>query len=440
VNHFKAILNAVVFHGRNKSELEVGWQYNFRRELNNYYQHGYMPPVLPDNLGFSQDLAREFRKQTFSLNYRFTLPVGEKQTIISGINSEYQRNRIAGWDFIIPSYDQITGGIFLLYNIKLSGKLVLEAGIRGDIGYVSIAPYSDWFPTPEIVGQDTLGYSYAQRASEMERLFGNLSWSAGLNYSTPSLTLRINAGKSFRMPIPKELAVNGVNYHYFIYEKGDPDLSPEVSYQLDAGLDWHHSNFAVEISPFVNYFPNYIYLNPTYRYDYLYGAGNQIYEYTQCKVFRTGGELHMHYKPFRFLMAGIIVEYIWARQLSGPKKGFSLPFSPPVAAVINLKYLPAFQNLLENTYISLDLNLTASRNEIVPPEVRTPGSVTLDAGAGTDLVFKNQRISVTLALRNMLNTVYYNSTSFYRILDIPEPGRSFTITLTIPLSFTKQNL
>ena len=435
VNHAKAILRTLVFRGSSKTEIDLGWQYNFRRELNQYYQHGYMPPVLPDTPGFSQDLAREFRKHTYSLNLRHTFPAGNKQTLAAGVNGEYQHNRIAGWDFIIPSYDQVTGGVFLLDKVKLSDRLILDAGLRADIGYLSILPYSDWFMTPVIEGQDTLEYRYAPRAKALERFFGNVSWSAGLNYSTTELTIRINAGKSFRMPIPKELAVNGVNYHYFIYEKGDPDLSPEVSYQADAGLNWHRPSFALEVSPFVNYFPNYIYLNPTYRYDYVYGAGNQVYEYTQCEVFRAGGEIHMHYKPFRFLQTGMIAEYVWARQLSGAKKGFSLPFSPPASLVLNLKYMPEFRSPLKQPWISFDVNLTAPRNEIVPPEIATPGSVTLDLGAGADLVFGRQRITAALAVRNLLNTVYYNATSFYRILDVPEPGRTFTLTVTVPFSF-----
>lgn len=57
VNHVKAILRVVSFQGKRKTEVDLGWQYNFRRELNQYYQHGYMPPVLPDTLGFQADLA-----------------------------------------------------------------------------------------------------------------------------------------------------------------------------------------------------------------------------------------------------------------------------------------------------------------------------------------------------------------------------------------------
>jgi len=122
------------------------------------------------------------------------------------------------------------------------------------------------------------------------------------------------------MPIAKELAANGVNYHRFSYEVGNPELSPEVSYQLDAGLEWHSRRFAVGITPFVNYF--------------------QVFNYTQSEVFRFGGEIHAHYNILRHLKTGVIFNYIYSEQLSGNKNGFSLPFSPPVSALFNLKYLP----------------------------------------------------------------------------------------------------
>ena len=70
-----------------------------------------------------------------------------------------------------------------------------------------------------------------------------------------------DTGKSFRMPIAKELAANGVNYHHFSYEVGNPGLSAEISYQFDGGVEYHSKKLAVGVTPFLNYFPNYIYLN-----------------------------------------------------------------------------------------------------------------------------------------------------------------------------------
>ena len=439
VNHAKTILRIVVFHRKAKTEWELGYQKNFRRELSQYIGHGYMPATLPDSLGFRADLAREFRKNTFSLNQRTSFPVAEKHTLTTGLNAEYQRNRIGGWGFIIPSFDQVSGGFFILEKSNLMDHLTIEGGIRYDIGWVRIMPYFDWFKTPVIEGNDTTGFTYAQRSQSMERTFGSFSWSAGLNYSTDAVTLRANLGKSYRMPIPKELAVNGVNYHYFIYEKGDPGLSPEVSYQLDAGVAWQIPTFAIEVNPFVNYFPNYIYLNPTFRHDYTYGAGNQIYQYTQCEVFRFGGELHMHYKPLRFIMTGLIAEYVYSRQLSGDKKGFTLPFSPPTSFIVNLKYLPGFRKILNNTYVSLDVQLTAAQNQVVPPEMKTPGYISVNVSMGTDLLIGNQPVSFTVHILNLFNSTYYNHASFYRILDIPEPGRNISLNLFIPFTNTKKN-
>jgi iron complex outermembrane receptor protein len=431
VNHLKLISRSVLFHGHWKTETELGFQNNYRQELSRYIGHGYMPAVLPDSLGFPSDLAREFRKNTFSWNLRTSRVVFSNHSVTGGFNAEYQVNRIGGWSFIIPSFDQVSAGIFLIDKVRLNEHLLIQGGIRYDVGYVVIQGYTDWFKTPVFSGADTT-WSYAQRATPLNRSFGNFCWSAGLSYSKSAITLKANIGKSFRMPIPKELAVNGVNYHYFIYEKGDPDLSPEISYQLDAGLEWTIPKFAIEISPFVNYFPNYIFLNPTYLHDYTYGAGNQVYQYTQGEVFRFGGEIHLHNQIFRRLMAGLIVEYVYSRQLSGDKKGFTLPFSPPPSMLIDLKYTPNLGKHLINAFISIDMNLTAPQNQIVPPEQKTPGYTDVDISIGSDIRIGKQSYTVNLRLQNLFNTVYYNHTSFYRLMDVPEPGRNFSLNILIP--------
>lgn len=437
VNHFKVINKSVWFIGDWKIESEIGFQNNIRQELSQYIGHGYMPATLADSLGYEADLARAFNKNTYSINIRTTRSM-KKHTLIGGINAEHQVNRIDGWAFIIPAFHQTSVGLFLIEQYKPDDVWTIQGGIRYDLGYVQIQPYTDWFKTPVPNGMDTL-WQYAQRAEQMERTFGSFSWSAGFTWSKSEVTIKANLGRSFRTPIPKELAVNGVNYHYFIYEKGDPDLSPEISYQLDVGFEWHLQQFAIEISPFVNYFPNYIFLNPTYQHDYTYGAGNQVYQYTQSEVFRIGGELHLHYQFVRNFVVGMIAEYLYSRQLSGDKKGFTLPFSPPASMILNLKYTPRIGKTLINPYFSLDLNLTAAQNQIVPPELKTPGYVDLSFSLGTDISVGSQKWTVGLRVQNILNSVYYNHTSFYRLMDVPEPGRNFSLNLFIPFEQLKKN-
>src|SRR5690606_27295664 len=106
-----------------------------------------------------------------------------------------------------------------------------------DFGQIKMFRYTDWFTSDTEVDGEPVSI-HVERASNLLRRFNSLVWSGGMNYSNGKLDLKANIGKSFRIPIAKELGANGVNYHYFSYERGDVDLKPEQSYQTDIGLTW----------------------------------------------------------------------------------------------------------------------------------------------------------------------------------------------------------
>ena len=144
-------------------------------------------------------------------------------------------------------------------KFKMNEQMLFHAGVRYDLGIISIEEEYDWFESVHIAGTDT-NYSKLERAKAIDKTFNNVAFAIGLNYDLEHLSLKANIGKSYRMPIAKELSSNGVNYHHFSYEKGNSSLSAEIAYQLDISAEWHYSKWAFQISPFVNYFPNYIYL------------------------------------------------------------------------------------------------------------------------------------------------------------------------------------
>ncbi len=433
VNHFK-LTNSSQYQGEGwKLETNLGYQHNYRQERSQYVQHGHMPATFPDTLSFDSDLEREFKKNVYAANAKLSIHSSDTWHFNLGVNSSYQENRIDGRGFIIPKYNQFDIGGFALAKYIFSDISFIQGGIRYDNGQIKTSEYLDWFPSMLVEDIDT-SYQYLQRAANINKSFSNVSWSLGYNYNPGKWMYKMNIGKSFRMPIAKELAANGVNYHQFSYEVGNANLAPEVAYQLDAGIEYASSKFAIGASPFLSYFSNYIYLNPSSDHDRLYGNGNQKFYYTESEVFRYGSEIHAHYELSHAIQLGVIGEYVYSEQLSGEKKGFTLPFSPPASAIFNIKYQKPRICCIQNAYLSLDYRITAAQHNIVPPEKSTDGFQVVNVGLGGDLKAGNQKIDISVQVQNLFNTKYFNHTSYYRIINIPEAGRNIIVNLSIPFS------
>jgi iron complex outermembrane receptor protein len=414
VNHFKIVNNSTLQLGRLHLESNLSFQNNLRKELAEPISHGYMP-VPPDSL------ERRFNKNVYTANIRMKYLLAEKHSIDAGINTEYQHNRRGGWGFIIPDFESISTGVYFLDRYHVSNDLIVSAGIRFDQSSTQIHGYQDWYKIPVTITDSV----YKERSTNLKRSFNSFSWSLGANYSTGVWNLKANIGKSFRVPITKELGSDGVNYHIFRYEKGNNDLSPEVSYQFDMGIGMQTDRIYIQFTPFLNYFPNYIYLNPMANYY----EGLQMYYYTQSSVIRYGFEAEIEYNLYDCFVFNFNGEYLYAEQLSGDKKGYTLPFSPPASADFGLKYIPRKKWLGTDGFVSVSYKVVSDQNEIVPPEKKTNGYQTLNTVASSSFSWNGYKIRISLQGQNLLNKRYYDHTSYYRLIDVPEPGRNFSIML-----------
>ena len=411
VNHLKVLSHTTWRNEATSVELNLAYQNNLREERSEPVSHGYMP--TPDG-----SLERRFNKSTYTANGSLRYLMGNHE-LRGGISGEWQHNRRGGWGFIIPDFETGSAGIFAMDRYTMADNLILNAGLRYDLAQTHIHSYQDWFTTP-IDGRNT----YRQRSTDMRRHFHSFTWSAGVNYTTGLWVMKANMGKSFRVPIPKEMGADGINYHIFRYERGNSELNPEESYQIDAAISWSNDKLEVQVEPYLNYFPNYIYLSPTAQYV----EGLQLYSYTQARVLRWGleAELTWHIAPHWEAYAQ--GEYLYARQRSGEKKGYTLPFSTPWSADGTLKY--RFDTKTDG-FISLNAHIVGRQDEIVPPEKPTDGHWTLNIAAGKDFSFGSTTFHVALHADNLLNHHYYDHTSYYRLIDVPEPGRNFSMMVGV---------
>lgn len=391
-------------------EVILAYQNNRQREFAEPVSHGYMP-IPPGTL------ERSFDKHTLTASLRARHEIGKHQ-LQGGINLEHQRNRRGGWGFILPRFEQLTLGGFVMDRWSLSDRLALTAGVRYDHGSVRIHSYHDWYKTP--VDGDSV---YVERSAHICRDFNSLTWSVGLNQMVGNWVFKVNVGKSFRMPIAKELGTDGVNYSIFRYEKGNSGLSPEESYQTDAGIVYEHGAWTLQLTPYLNYFPNYIYLNPTP----LYVEGLQLYHYTQARVMRWGFEANALWQILSYLRMEVGGEYLYARQLSGEKKGYGLPFSTPWSARAELRYLFHASSPAKAGHVAIEWRIVGSQKQVVPPEEITNGHQLLNASVGKSMRVGKGTLELTLRGENLLGIRYYDHTSYYRLIGVPEPGRNFSL-------------
>ena len=74
----------------------------------------------------------------------------------------------------------------------------------------------------------------------------------------------------------------------------------------------------------------------------------------------------------------------------------------------------------------------AAQHRVARNEDPTPGAQLLNAGVSANLRIGGIWAEVTLSARNLSGAKYFNHLSFYRKVDIPEPGRNFQILIKVP--------
>ena len=181
---------------------------------------------------------------------------------------------------------------------------------------------------------------------------------------------------------------------------------------------------------FISYYGNYIYLQPTGEWSLLPDAG-QIYRYQQTKAVFAGTELQFTIHILRNMTAchaldyNLNAEYVYTRNLNART---ATPYTPPanLRQSLNWKITPDLS-------ISPELQLIAPQNHVANNELRTPGAVLLHLNAGWYFPFLGNRAQVNLTIKNITNQRYYNHLSYYRTINIPEPGTNFQLSITLPM-------
>ncbi|MFM2135540.1 MAG: hypothetical protein RL021_940, partial [Bacteroidota bacterium] len=270
VEHLRITSTNSIIRNNTRLRLNAGFQENKRRE----YEES-------DTPGISMQL------RTGTADARIYTTVNSNTEIAAGLSGVWRINRNLGSEYIIPDYHGLDGGVFITGK-KENGRSTITGGIRFDVQRVTT--------TELIEGSDTLFPS-------VERDFSAFSGSVGIARAVSErTTLKLNAGKGFRAPSVPELTSNGLHEGTFRYEIGNAGLSPEHSWELDAGLMHDREKFSVHLDLFIGWLDNYIYYERSEGENrFVDGDSFPVYRYVQANAFRRGGELTFDLHPVEAL-------------------------------------------------------------------------------------------------------------------------------------------
>lgn len=420
VNHLSLVWSNDFYIKKHRLQINIGYQNNLRKEFSFPHFHQ-LPPT--DSSG----VALQLNLQTLSGDLIFTQKISSKWEQTYGLNVQYQHNRRAGFEFLLPNFQTLRSGLYWLSKFRPNKRLLLSVGLRLDYAYNNNEDYQ------QAVYGENQNIEYLPKVAANQQHFFNYAASLGMHYELLDqlLWLQVNLGKSYRVPYPSETAANGIHHGTFRHEMGTPNLKAEHGYQLELATKIAWKKFKANLTGFGNYFQDYIYLRPTGKFSILPEAG-QLYQYVQTNAIYAGGEFDWSWQPIRNLTLKQGYEYVWNINL---QTQIGLPFTPPASILSEVRYEWKKLSVLEDIYAQISHRYAFAQTRTDRNEPSTPAYHLLDIGIGFKVRIKRQVIQIGVQAQNLLNASYLNHLSRYRILEIPEQGRNFVVTLKVPLEF-----
>lgn len=415
LRHFKSALHFSSNRKIGWFELNAGIQENRRQEFILPRRDGFQP--LPN-----YNVAHDLRLRSAQINSFLRRTSSNGTKTLFGLFSEVLQHTRGGYDFLLPNYIGNQNAIYVQQNEPLQHRkkeTFRTVGLRMEQGALSC----NSFLSPIYVASDSIG-SYQVRSNEINRNFlgWSFEWGEAVSLGNKQ-SLKYNLQRAWRMPNAAELFVNGVHHGTFRHEQGFSHLNPEVAYMCDLSYEFQAKKMSVSLAGYAHYFSNYIFLRATSRFSEL-PDGGQIYSYSEDRAFFIGGEMKSEFQLNQRMNLVWTAQSVFSYLFSS---GTASPFTPPMSSSVHLQHkLFEVKNKL-NVMLEVQGNWTAAQNRVDRNEKSTPGYETVDTRLAMEWKWRNMSLESNLGVNNVFNSFYYNHTSNYRRLNLPEMGRNVFI-------------
>lgn len=432
VNHLKIISNSTYKAINGEFNLNIAFQNNHRQEWSKFHTH-YSNQLPPEN---NPDLELDFKLITIDNQFSYKHNWSNSQHTKIGIQYQYQNNKSGGYSYLLPNFDKKAYGVFVTHEYQITPRFKADLGFRADYANLKIESYYDQTLYDYLIGtgkSNAIANYYALRTPEIDRNFNAYNFALGFNYGlSQHWNWNFTVASNFRFPTAIELGSNGIHHGAFRHEQGDANLNPEKGWAFDTVLDYKGLDFDISFSPYLYYFTNYIYLKPSGQFSIL-PHGGQIYTYTQSEAILSGFELKATKTFFEKITAETIFEYIKNQQKTSSKNlNYALPFTPANNVFVKLTYAFTDYKMFKNSKLYFSGKYSFEQNNIAQNEEITKSYITFGAGLSSTIQVKKVKVNAQITATNLFNEKYFNHSSFYRAIQIPELGRNIQLILNIP--------
>jgi iron complex outermembrane recepter protein len=435
VQHDLIKINAHAAEGKNEFRLQYGFQSNRRREFD--LRRGSLMEIP----------ALGFLLQTHTLDAEWERSHSDRFQSCWGLNLMYQNNsKMDGTQTIpfIPDFEHISAGVFVVEKVDLK-KWTLELGLRYDLRSYQVA-----------------GFDFLNRLYRSSLGFGNFSGTFSSKRTLGKFaTLTTSLSSAWRPPNMAELYSLGTHQSAASIEYGLllDELTSEVreyspaNAKTEKALKWvggykmEKQKIVLELTAYVNYIFDYIYLRPRGVTEGLRGVF-PYFRYTQTDASFIGLDMFATYQLNQNLALTGKASLLSAKDVT---KSDYLVFIPSNRADAGLRYESTrvkkftwnaeaklrwvgMQNqapeavspreIIESNQLGIDL--IAQRTTNFDFAKAPDGYLLLSVGVGASWKLKKSKWDVRLSSENLTNETYREYTNRLRYF-ANDIGRNMTL-------------
>ena len=357
-------------------DIDAGYERNRRRE---FEEEG------------SDDVALGLLSKTFTADVRLHHTAIGPLDGITGITALRTGFDNFGEETLIPESRTHNLGAFASEQLEV-GRTTISFGGRFDYRHLDVSASSE------------LG------VSDQVRTYSAVSGSLGLLFHTSEQTaLVVNIGRGFRAPSTFELFSRGVHEGTARFERGDPTLENETSFNTDVAVRVQSTRVSAEVGGFVNFVSSYIYPRPTGVDDP--DSGFEIFDYTQGNARLYGLEAVAEYHPLMALHFRGTADYVRGQNTD---LDIPLPFIPPLRLTYAVRLEGQAIGVVAGPYISVEGETNARQLDADPLDFVPRGYTLTHVGAGLSIELAGRNVGVDVQVRNLFDRSYTNFLSRYK--------------------------